>query len=128
MLIVVPSAVLVEVIALQSLLMFSVLVSNLVLQTAMARSDNPSISPSINNNPTIATTATTSSDSISTQVNALYNEGLALSSLGNFALAIQYYEKALVLDPNNVKVLINIAGALAMLGHYTQGKFKHIES
>jgi len=39
--------------------------------------------------------------------NALINKGLALYNLGQYDEAIDYYDKALAIDPNNTLALTN---------------------
>ena len=53
-----------------------------------------------------------------TDVNALDNQGNNLSSHGRFDLAITFYDKALALDPSNLKVLIHKADSLSKLRKY----------
>ena len=53
-----------------------------------------------------------------TDVNALDNQGNNLSSHGRFDLAITFYDKALALDPSNLKVLIHKADSLSRLSRY----------
>ena len=53
-----------------------------------------------------------------TDVNALDNQGNNLSSHGRFDLAITFYDKALALDPSNLKVLIHKADSLSKLSRY----------
>jgi tetratricopeptide (TPR) repeat protein len=48
----------------------------------------------------------------SPEVNALVDEGAFLNDLGNHTGAIQYYDKALAVDPNNVAALNNKGNAL----------------
>jgi tetratricopeptide (TPR) repeat protein len=64
----------------------------------------------------LSTLAEKSSDNVS----ALINKGLALAHLGNYIQAIQYYDKALDIDPNNVDALYNKGNALDNLGNHTQ--------
>ena len=45
-------------------------------------------------------------------MNALFDKGNALDNLGNHTQAIQYYDKALDIDPNNIDTLINKGVAL----------------
>ena len=63
-----------------------------------------------------STLAKKSSDNVS----ALINKGLALDNLGNHIQAIQYYDKALAIDPNDVDALYNKGNALDSLGNHTQ--------
>ena len=55
-----------------------------------------------------------------TNVTTLINKGNALSRLGNYTQAIQYYDKALAIDPNNAIALYNKGNTLNNLGNYTQ--------
>ena len=50
---------------------------------------------------------------------ALNNKGLALDGLGNHTGAIEYYDKALAIDPKNVLALNYKGLALSELGNYT---------
>jgi superkiller protein 3 len=47
---------------------------------------------------------------------SLYNKGNALSALGRYEEAIQYYDKVLAIDPNDVDALTNKGVALSALG------------
>src|SRR6187200_2747111 len=62
----------------------------------------------------------TLADKSSDNVSALVNKGNALDSSGNHAQAIQYYDKALAIDPNDFDALNNKGNALDSLGNYTQ--------
>jgi predicted O-linked N-acetylglucosamine transferase (SPINDLY family) len=54
------------------------------------------------------------------QVSALIDKADTLRSSGNYIQAIQYYDKALAIDPNNVAVLINKGYSLNSLGDHIQ--------
>ena len=62
----------------------------------------------------------TLADKSSDNVSALVNKGLALDSSGNHAQAIQYYDMALAIDPNDVDALYNKGNALDSLGNHTE--------
>ena len=47
---------------------------------------------------------------------ALVNKGITLGSFGNHAVALQYFDKALAIQPNNFDILYNKANVLAKLG------------
>jgi tetratricopeptide (TPR) repeat protein len=51
---------------------------------------------------------------------ALYDKGLTLSNIGNYAEATQYYDKALMIDPKNIHLLTDKGNALSNLGNYTE--------
>ncbi|MFZ0512960.1 MAG: tetratricopeptide repeat protein, partial [Candidatus Nitrosopolaris sp.] len=51
---------------------------------------------------------------------ALYEKGDALNSLGNYTEAIQYFDKALAIDPKFEVALYDKGDALNSLGNYTQ--------
>ena len=51
---------------------------------------------------------------------ALNGKGNALDSLGNYTLAIQYYDKALAIDPKFTAALNGKGAALDSLGNYKQ--------
>jgi tetratricopeptide (TPR) repeat protein len=51
---------------------------------------------------------------------ALGNKGTALYKLGNNTGAIEYYDKALAIDPHYVNALINKGLAIHHLGSYTK--------
>ena len=59
-------------------------------------------------------------NSTSSNVSALVHKGSALYSLGNYTQAIQYYDKALAVDPNNKRALNNKGSTLYSLGNYRQ--------
>jgi tetratricopeptide (TPR) repeat protein/uncharacterized protein YjbI with pentapeptide repeats len=61
-----------------------------------------------------------SNQSATTAANALANKGGALDNLGDHTQAIQYYDKALAIDPNDKYALVNKGAALDYLGNYTQ--------
>src|SRR5215467_2126576 len=50
----------------------------------------------------------------------LIKKGNTLFYQGNYTQAIQYYDKALAIDPNNKVALANKGNALVQLGNYTQ--------
>jgi tetratricopeptide (TPR) repeat protein len=56
----------------------------------------------------------------SVDFNALVNKGLALDNLGNHTVALQYFDKALAIQPNNFNVLYNKGVTLYDLGNYTE--------
>jgi Flp pilus assembly protein TadD len=56
----------------------------------------------------------------------LVKEGFALSNFGNHAGAIEYFDKALDIDPHNVKALNNKGFAVIKLGNYT-GAMQYID-
>ena len=51
---------------------------------------------------------------------ALNNKGIAFNNLDNSKEAIQYFDKALAIDPNYVIALNGKGNALNNLGNYTQ--------
>jgi tetratricopeptide (TPR) repeat protein len=53
----------------------------------------------------------------STEVNTLMEIGNALDGLGNYSGAIQYYDKALAINPKHISALNNKGAALDSLGH-----------
>ena len=55
-----------------------------------------------------------------TNVSALVDKGNALFVQGNYRQTIQYYDKALAMDPNNKYVLNNKGNALFVQGNYRQ--------
>jgi tetratricopeptide (TPR) repeat protein len=55
----------------------------------------------------------------SVDFNALVNKGIALGNLGNDTGALQYFDKALAIQPNNFTALYNKGLALDNLGNYT---------
>src|SRR5690349_2106407 len=55
-----------------------------------------------------------------TSIRALVDKGNALLDQGNYTQAIQYFEKALAIDPNDKVALANKGSALSSLGNYTQ--------
>ena len=57
---------------------------------------------------------------ISANFSVLNSRGVALSKLNNFSGAIQYYDKALDIDPNNKVILYNKANALIKLADYAK--------
>ena len=62
------------------------------------------------------TTSNNTTNISSSDVSALVKNGDALNNLGNYTEAIQYYEKALAIDPNN-KIALNGKGdALSHIG------------
>jgi tetratricopeptide (TPR) repeat protein len=56
----------------------------------------------------------------SSEVSALVNKGDVLYDQGNNTQAIQYYDKALAIDPNNKDALNEKGNALSGQGNYTQ--------
>ena len=48
------------------------------------------------------------------------NKGLALDNLGKYEEAIEWYDKTLKIDPNNVFALYNKGFALNNLGKYQE--------
>jgi len=56
----------------------------------------------------------------SPEVNALVDKGAFLNDLGNHTGAIQYYDKALAVDPKYVNALDNKGVALDGLANYTE--------
>ena len=50
----------------------------------------------------------------------MYNKGLALGNLGKYQEAIEWYDKALKIDPNYVDALNNKGIALNNLGKYQE--------
>jgi tetratricopeptide (TPR) repeat protein len=54
----------------------------------------------------------------------LFNKGLTLDNLGNYTGALQYYDKALAINPNDANALINKALALKYLGNASQTNIK----
>jgi tetratricopeptide (TPR) repeat protein len=56
----------------------------------------------------------------SPDVSTLVYEATALYNQGNYTKAIQYYDKALAIDPNNKAILDSKADTLVILGNYTQ--------
>ena len=56
----------------------------------------------------------------------LDNKGHALSMLGKFGDALEYHEKALVIDNKNEKTFVNKALALGGLGKYEELSLIHI--
>ena len=48
------------------------------------------------------------------------NKGLALNNLGKYEEAIEWYDKALKIDPNDVNALNNKGKALYNLGKYQE--------
>ena len=59
-------------------------------------------------------------NSSSADVSALVNQGHALYNQGNYSQAIQYYDKASEMDPNDLNVLDGKGDALNGKGNYTQ--------
>jgi tetratricopeptide (TPR) repeat protein len=55
----------------------------------------------------------------SVDVNALVNKGITVGSLGNYTRALQYFDKALAIQPNDVNALVNKGLALDNLGNHT---------
>ena len=55
----------------------------------------------------------------SAEVNVLIEKGVALDNLGNYTGAIQYYDKALAIDPKDVNALDNKGVSLGSLRNYT---------
>ena len=51
---------------------------------------------------------------------ALYDKGDVLISKGNYTQAIQYFDKALAIDPNDKYALYDKGNALNYLGNYTE--------
>ena len=51
--------------------------------------------------------------------NSLYYKGLILDKLGNDTGAIQYFDKALAIDPHYINALVSKGLALDKLGNYT---------
>jgi tetratricopeptide (TPR) repeat protein len=51
---------------------------------------------------------------------AIYDKGLALDVLGLHGDAITYYDRLLVVHPDNINALINKGSALADLGRYSE--------
>ena len=51
---------------------------------------------------------------------AIYDKGLALDILGLHGDAITYYDRLLVVHPDNINALINKGSALADLGRYSE--------
>jgi Tfp pilus assembly protein PilF len=58
--------------------------------------------------------------SSSADVSTLVNQGDALFNQGNYTQAIQYYDKALDIDPNDINVLSSKGNALNDNGNYTR--------
>jgi tetratricopeptide (TPR) repeat protein len=56
----------------------------------------------------------------SSEVSALVDKAYTLYSQGNYTQAIQYYDKALVIDPNLKEALNGKGNALSSQGNYTQ--------
>lgn len=56
---------------------------------------------------------------VSPEGNALVHKGIALDILGNHTGAIAYYDKALAIDPKDVRALTFKGLALSELGNYT---------
>jgi len=52
----------------------------------------------------------------------LIQTGSELSQIGNYTNAIVYYDKALVIDPDDSNVLVNKGDALTNLGRYEEAK------
>jgi tetratricopeptide (TPR) repeat protein len=55
----------------------------------------------------------------SPSLDTLYNKGLALYHLGNYTGAIEYFDRALVVDPNDKDALYYKGEVLLALGNYT---------
>ena len=53
-------------------------------------------------------------------VDVLYNKGVALGKLGEYAQAIQYYDQALAIEPNYTGALVGKGFALDQLGSNNQ--------
>jgi len=49
-----------------------------------------------------------------------YEKGLSYSTLGNYTIAIKYYEEAIVLNPKNVNAWFHKGNALYQLGKYSE--------
>jgi tetratricopeptide (TPR) repeat protein len=60
------------------------------------------------------------SSSNTSLTNTLIDNGNALYNQSNYIQAIQYYDKALAIDPNNDDALYSKGAALNQLGNYTQ--------
>ena len=65
-------------------------------------------------------TATTPSNATSDEVTFFNNKGMSLNSLGKFNESITYFDKALVIDPNNTIALTQKANAFGGLGKYLE--------
>jgi tetratricopeptide (TPR) repeat protein len=52
-------------------------------------------------------------------INALYNKGSALYSLGKYNESIQYFNKVLTMDPNNLDALVGKGSVLYESRQYT---------
>ena len=55
----------------------------------------------------------------STSIYDLYNKGAAQDSSGNYTQAIQFYDKALAINPNYTNALTSKGVALDRLGNHT---------
>lgn len=69
--------------------------------------------------PTIIKRATTTATTISNDTYAMVNKGIVLNNLGNYTQGIQYFDKALALNPNDKYALENKGTALYDLGNWT---------
>jgi len=76
--------------------------------------------PSQNNTDIQSTVSIYKTNNSSSNVLALVQEGSALSNQGNYTRAISYFDKVLVIDPNNKDALYGKGDALIILGNYTQ--------
>lgn len=54
------------------------------------------------------------------EVDKLTNQGITLASSGNYTEAIETFDKALSIDPNNIRAIINKYDALRNLDNYTE--------
>ena len=78
--------------------------------------------PSLNNTNIQSTTSPIyKTNSSSSDVSALVDKAYALYSQGNYTQAIQYYDKALAIDPNDKHALNGKGDALYSLANDTQG-------
>ncbi len=75
------------------------------------------VSISLNQN---ATSPQASSHVPTTDVSTLVNEGDTLGNLGNYTGAIQYYDKALTIDPKYTMAYNGKCGILNLLKNYTE--------
>jgi len=95
------------------------IVKTLVVQPTVSTTAGMNKTARINVTTTVPTTNNTS-NATTASVTTLFDKGNALFNHGNYTGAIEYFDKALAIDPNFKEALNGKAGSLAELRNYTQ--------